>query len=94
MTTKAKLPLTSKKHGSTRCVECGKLFTATPDMPTVETEATELVGGRPGWYLPTRPVAVRRLWHAACLERFEAFTAAYRDQVRADNEALIESLRA
>lgn len=86
-------PLTSKKHGSTRCVECGRTFASTPDMPVVEIESTDYAGGRIGVYLPRRPVQVRRRWHVDCLARFEARNEAYRDQVHADNAAIVELLR-
>lgn len=86
------VPLTTKKHGSTRCVECGKTFVSTPDLPVVEVESTDYAGGRMGVYLARRPVSVRRRWHAVCLARFDASNEAYRDQVSADNAAIIKAL--
>lgn len=87
-----KPPLTWKKLGSTRCVGCERLFTDDP-RPSVETEATELTGGRP-YYKANRPVLVTRLWHAACLAEFEESNARYRAQIDAENRVLADEIRA
>ena len=84
-------PLTRKKLGSTRCVGCEKRFTDTPDAEVVEREATDYAGGRPG-YSASRPVKVMRRWHVACIEAWEAGEQRLREQVKADQLAMLATL--
>lgn len=89
-------PLTTAKLGSTRCVGCERLFTATPDMPVTETEAQvenqgriDSIGQR---HRGIGTHVVTRRWHTACLEEFEAGNAAYRAQVEADRDEMVRSI--
>lgn len=91
-------PLTSAKLGSTRCVGCEKLFTKTPELETVATVAnvSDGYGTSPSGktYRRLGRHDVTRLWHTTCLADFEASNEAYRQRVAADNQALVERMRA
>ena len=89
-----KPPLTAAATGSTICPGCNRRFTKTPGA-VVETVATvenhgrvDSIGQR---HRGIGTHEVTRLWHATCLDGFEAQNAAYRAQVEADR---IDVLRA
>lgn len=84
-------PLTRKATGSTICPGCGKRFASAPGA-TVETECAEPNEGRVDSigqkHRGIGTHKVMRRWHAVCLSDLEAMNQAYREQVKADNEAL------
>lgn len=72
-------PLTKAKHGSTRCVECSKKFSETPDVPTIDIvgEERDAPGRNSVGFVhrhTTHPVT--RRWHKPCYEEVEAWNAA------------------
>lgn len=91
----SKPPLTRAATGSTICPGCNRRFDKAPGA-LVETVATvenrgrvDSVGQR---HRGIGTHEVTRLWHAACLEEFEAQNAAYRAQVEADREAMARTV--
>lgn len=84
-----------KVYGVTRCIECRKPFEEGQEVAEVEAqEQSWHHTSVPGYMVRGGYHKVTVKWHRSCLDRFEAAQEAYREQVAADNAAMVAAMRA